>query len=127
MFEIQIVSLLDFLTFTFSISNSNLCLLAVAFLTLPSGSKSKVAGLVNVDKHVCRLLALRHLGGEYKRGPYSSILPCCLLSHTVAEGEWVRFNQESLPPVLYLPVERVRVCLKIVATCLSKDMRSKYN
>ena len=63
MFEIRIVSILDFLTFTFSILNSKLCLLAVAFLTLPSGSKSKVAGLVNVDKQVCRLLALRHLGG----------------------------------------------------------------
>ena len=120
MFEIQIVSLLDFLTFTFSILNYNLCLLAVAFLTLPSGSKSKVAGLVNVDKHVCRLLALRHLGGECKRDPpfQVPVMQCRLLGDTVAESEWVRFDQESLPPVLYLPVERVRVCLKIVATCL---------
>ena len=67
MFEIRIVNLLDFLTFTFLILNSNLCLLAVSFLTLPSGSKSKVAGLVIVDKHVCRLLALRHLKDECDR------------------------------------------------------------
>ena len=66
---VLIVSLLDFLNFTFSIVNSNLCLLAVAFLTLPSGSKSKVAGLVNVDKHVCRLLALRHLGVNVIEAP----------------------------------------------------------
>ena len=89
MFEILIVSKLDFLTFTFSISNSNLCLLAVAFLTLPSGSKSKVAGLVNVDKQVCRLLALRHLGVEYKGDPLLITQPMTammLASKTIPEG-----------------------------------------
>ena len=35
--------------------------LLVAFLTLPAGSKNKVAGLLTVDKQLCRLLALRHL------------------------------------------------------------------
>ena len=35
--------------------------LLVEFLTLPAGSKNKVAGLLNVDKQVCRALAFRHL------------------------------------------------------------------
>ena len=63
----------------------------------------------------------------YKGERSSSSVTNYLLGDTVAESKRVGFDQESLPPVLYLPVERVRVCLKIVATCLSKDMRSKYN
>ena len=35
--------------------------LLVEFLTLPAGSKNKVAGLLKVDKQLCRALAFRHL------------------------------------------------------------------
>ena len=49
------------------------------------------------------------------------LLWSCLLSESITERKWVRFNKESTPTVLDLPVQRVRVCLKIVSTRLKID------
>ena len=45
----------------------------------------------------------------------------CLLSESISERKWVRFNKESTPTMLDLPVQRVRVCLKIVSARLKID------
>ena len=45
-----------------------------------------------------------------------------LLGDTKTEGKRVRFHQQSSPPVLQFPVERVRVCFKIVAARLEKNI-----
>ena len=60
----DIASLDYLLTALFFLSQTFLSCLLVAFLTLPAGSKNKVAGWLKVDKQVCRLLARRHLKND---------------------------------------------------------------